>query len=64
MVIIISYSEGQGREVREGLGKEATGGHSEHRLSGVKDLSLNGVARAMKSNLSEEASVDNFKKAG
>lgn len=44
MVSVISYSEGQGREVREGLGMEATGGHSEHRLSGIKDLSLNRVA--------------------
>lgn len=33
----------QRREVREGLGKEATGDRSEYRLSGVEGLSLSEV---------------------
>lgn len=43
MVSVISYHGVQRREVREGLGKEATGDRSEHRLSGVEGLSLSEV---------------------
>lgn len=38
MVSVIRHHGGQRREVREGLGHEATGDHSEHRHSGIEGL--------------------------
>lgn len=45
MVSVISYHGGQRRQVREGLGKEATDDHGEHKHVGLEGLSLSEVAK-------------------
>lgn len=61
---IIGYHRGQRSEVREGLGNEVPGDHSEHGLSGVEGPVSEWSGLSCKCKLIREASANGFKQAG